>query len=256
MVDWYEGRIFTNGVHLHYYRTGGAKLPVVLLHGFTDNALCWTHVVKDLEKEYDVIMFDARGHGLSDGPSNGFSTELMADDAAGLIQELQLEKPRLIGHSMGAGVAAQVAATYPDLVQSIVLEDPPWHDWQDRKRDLQARTREERIATLRQEHPRWSDDVLAPMADSKVQFNPAVFQFGLRFSPPWREVVPRISCPMLLLTGDPKLGGIVTAEDVEEMKNFWQRGETVHIGDVGHMIHFEQYDPFMTAVKAFFVRDR
>jgi len=236
-------------VSLHYHRTGGDKPPVVLLHGYTDNGLCWTQVAKSLEEDYDVIMFDARGHGLSDGPRNGFSMELMADDAAGVIQALQLGKPRLVGHSMGAAVAAQVAATYPDLVRSVVLEDP---HWQDRQRELKAKTREERIATLRKEHPQWNEDVLAPMADAKVQFNPAVLDFGLRFNPPWREVVPLISCPMLLITGDPKLGGAVAPEDVEEMEKVWQRGRVVRIDEVGHMIHFDQYDPFITTVKMFF----
>lgn len=251
MSQWSEGQIHANGITLHYYRTGGNKPPLVLLHGFTDNGLCWTHVARGLENEYDIIMPDARGHGLSEGLTNGFSTELMADDTAELIQALHLERPLLMGHSMGASTSAQIAATYPDLVKAVALEDPPWHEWQDDQGKFNEKPREERIGILRKEHPSWADDVLGPMADAKAQFNTQVLNFR-RFAPSWRDVVPKIQCPMLLITADPQRGAIIHPEDAEEMKKVWHDARMVRINEVGHMIHFEQYDQFMNAVKKFF----
>ena len=62
---WYEADVLANEMHTHYYRTGGEKPQLVLLHGFSENGLCWSRVAKALEREYDVIMPDARGHALS-----------------------------------------------------------------------------------------------------------------------------------------------------------------------------------------------
>jgi len=68
---WFEGTVMANGIHQHYYRTGGDKPSLILLHGFSENGLCWSRVAKALEQDNDVIMVDARGHGLSSGPETG-----------------------------------------------------------------------------------------------------------------------------------------------------------------------------------------
>jgi len=52
MKDWLEGDTTTNGIKIHYYRTGGDKPPVVINHGAGDDGLCWTRVAKALEKDY------------------------------------------------------------------------------------------------------------------------------------------------------------------------------------------------------------
>ena len=68
MTGWQSGFIPTNGIHVHYTRTGGDKPLVVLAHGFSDDGLCWTPVAQLLEADYDVTMVDARYHGRSDAP--------------------------------------------------------------------------------------------------------------------------------------------------------------------------------------------
>ena len=131
------GDITTNGINLHYSRTenrSSARPSLVLLHGLTDSGLCWPRVVKALAPEYDMILPDARGHGLSDKPATGYAPSDHAADVAGLIRGLGLIRPILIGHSMGAGVSATVAALYPDLVSAVILEDPPWRAEGDEER--------------------------------------------------------------------------------------------------------------------------
>src|SRR4029079_7250210 len=95
--EWVSGDAAANGITIHYSRTGGAdgggKPPLVLSHGATDNGLCWTRVARDLESDFDVIMPDARGHGLSDAPEQGYSSAEHAADLAGLIRALGLERP-------------------------------------------------------------------------------------------------------------------------------------------------------------------
>src|SRR5512135_700458 len=102
MSKWLDGYVNANGLKLHYYRTGENKPPVVFNHGAGDDGLCWTHIVKELEDDFDVIMPDARGHGKSGSGKGDYSTPSRVADLACLIHELKLEAPIVGGHSMGA----------------------------------------------------------------------------------------------------------------------------------------------------------
>ena len=121
---WTDGYVLANGIRIHYWRTGGSKPPLVLAHGSSDDGLCWTNLAKELEARFDVIMFDARGHGLSDPPAAPDAADVQVEDLAGLIKELKLQKPILMGHSMGSASVAHFAATYPEVARAVILEDP------------------------------------------------------------------------------------------------------------------------------------
>src|SRR5258708_21650892 len=82
---WFEGKVLANGIHHHYYRTGGEKPALVLLHGVMMNGLSWMRVAKALEQDYDVIMADARGHGRCDGSPSGVSADLRTEYAAAAV---------------------------------------------------------------------------------------------------------------------------------------------------------------------------
>jgi N-formylmaleamate deformylase len=160
MPEWFSGEVIANGIKIHYWRTGGEGPPVVFSHGITDNGLCWTRLARALEDVYDVIMPDARGHGFSDAPDEGYAPGDQAADLAGLIQALGLIKPRpvLIGHSMGAATTAAAAADYPELVRCAILEDPPWMadalavSPQEQGRRVARRPRREKVTDARGNH--------------------------------------------------------------------------------------------------------
>ena len=83
---WSEGYVEANGIRMHYWRTGdGSKPALVLCHGFSDSGLCWRPIAQMLENDFDIVMADARGHGLSDAPESGHTTDDRADDVAGLV---------------------------------------------------------------------------------------------------------------------------------------------------------------------------
>lgn len=269
MAEWSEGNVQANGINIHYYRTGNKGKPsMLLLHGFTDNGLCWSRVAHALEGDYDIVMTDARGHGRSDGIATGFSTTILTDDAARVIRALGLEKPCLFGHSMGARTAATVAANYPELVRAVILEDPPFMDRPPSQTDeqthrqrwqwvfeLKALSREERIARGFAMNPNWVEEEIIPWADSKAEVQINVLERGgAPDSYPWRELLARIQCPVLLITADPQLGAIVTPAAAQEAARLWKQGEVVHIGGAGHNIRRDRYDEMMTAVRAFVSR--
>ena len=125
MSKWPDGTVNSNGLEIHYYRTGGDKPKVLFNHGAGDDGLCWTRVVKELEDEYDVIMVDARGHGKTGSGKGDYSTTQRVADLAGLIQALGLDRPVVGGHSMGADTAMNFAAVHPEMTRGIFLEDTP-----------------------------------------------------------------------------------------------------------------------------------
>jgi N-formylmaleamate deformylase len=274
MKNWPSDDITANGIRIHYYRTGGAKPPLVLSHGFSDNGMCWIRAAQFLEADYDVIMPDARGHGLSDAPEEGYTTGDRAADLAGLIVALELHRPALMGHSMGAATTAVTAAQYPERVSCIVLEDPPWfsedspriRDRLDRSPEEQAaeaeqrraeivnrrsQTREEIMAAGRRQSPGWDEIEFGPWAESKRQLSPNVISVDTTRSNPWQEIVPQIACPTLLVIGDPAQHSIVTPDTARQAAEMNPLIQVAQIDGAGHNIRREQFEPFMRAVTDF-----
>src|ERR1700761_7768145 len=96
--NWVNGICKANGIGIHYLRTGGSKPAVVLLHGLTGNGRCWIPLGRALGGKFDVVMPDARGHGSSSAPLDGYRYEDHAGDVIGLIRALGLVTPILLGH--------------------------------------------------------------------------------------------------------------------------------------------------------------
>jgi N-formylmaleamate deformylase len=273
MSDWFSGDVIANGIKIHYYRTGGDKPPLVLAHGFSDNGLCWTRVTQVLEADYDVIMADARGHGLSDAPETGYSSEDHAADVAGLVQALNLGKPALMGHSMGAATVAAVVVGYPELLTCAILEDPPWFDgdspWNRQRANLseeereaaaekrradmlamKAKPREEIMALGREQSPTWDETEFGPWADSKKQLSANVLGGRMLTRKPWQEIVAEISRPTLLVTADPDKA-IVTPAIAQQATEMNDLIRWVRIEGAGHNIRRERFEPFVQAVTEF-----
>ena len=266
MSNWVEGNLNTNGINVHYHRTGAPGKPaLLLLHGVTDSGRVWVRVAHELEDEYDIVMTDARGHGQSDDLSGGFSLSMLADDAAGVIAGLGLQKPYVWGHSMGAITAVMLAANYPELVRAAVLEDPPLmtpeaaaalaeaaEDQAQSYPDFRAMSVEQRLATAKTMNPNWHPDELPPWAESKAQFDPAINQYIWSIMDNhWDEVMERIECPTLLVTGNPAAGAIVTPEVAQDATRLLKKGQVVQITGSGHSVHRDAYEPTMQAVREF-----
>jgi len=265
MTVWSEGFIEANGLKVFYHRSGsGSNKPaILLLHGFSDNGACWSPVAHDLQETYDVIMPDARGHGRTEGPINDLGTNLLAADAAAIIQALSLKKPYLFGHSMGAATAVAVAANYPELVKAMVLEDPPFMDLKgftppDKQQLEEMKTKnlafhdlplEERIARGRAENPDWLEAEIVPWAASKGEYNPEIMEQRMGIGKyPWREVLPQVECPTLLITAEVEKGAIITPEVAQEVQQLSKHAEVAYFEGAGHCIHRDRYAETMQPV--------
>jgi len=123
---WSDGFAYVNGVRIHYYHAVPApgKQVIVMVHGVTDNGLCWTTLTWKLQDTYDIYMLDTRGHGLSDPFTPSDDGQTLIKDVADFVKAMNFEKPILMGHSMGAATVMRVGAEYPDLAKAIVMLDP------------------------------------------------------------------------------------------------------------------------------------
>ena len=113
-----------DGVALAYERHGGALPPVVLIHGWCcDRSYLAPQAAHFAAAGRAVVELDLRGHGESDRPQQDYPIEGFADDVAWLLGALAIERPILVGHSMGGIIAYDVAARYPELASAIVMID-------------------------------------------------------------------------------------------------------------------------------------
>jgi len=91
-------------VRLHVEDSGGTGRPVVLIHGWPLSAESWKAQVPALrDAGYRVVAYDRRGFGRSDKPADGYEYDTLADELAGVINDLDLRDATLVGFSMGGG---------------------------------------------------------------------------------------------------------------------------------------------------------
>jgi pimeloyl-ACP methyl ester carboxylesterase len=109
-----------NGINL-YYEVHGAGRPLILLHGGLMSGETFGPVVPLLAEHHQVFTVDLQGHGRTADIDRPIDTRLMADDIAALIDHLGLDKPDVVGYSLGGGVALHTAARYPAKVRRLVL---------------------------------------------------------------------------------------------------------------------------------------
>ena len=117
--------VTVNGVDTYYEREGNPDgQSIVFIHGATlDHRLWWPHVPA-LEEEYDLIAYDYRGHGKTSSTDRSeYSVSLLVDDLRALLEELDIDRPVLCGHSAGGLIASEYAIEYSDDVAGLVFAD-------------------------------------------------------------------------------------------------------------------------------------
>lgn len=114
--------VVVDGHRVHYRQWGTHGSPVVLVHGFAESTLSWSPVAPLLARDHVVVALDLPGYGYSDRTGHyGLAEEVTT--VAGAITALQLNKPAVIGHSLGAAVVGELARTRPNLVSGVIFAD-------------------------------------------------------------------------------------------------------------------------------------
>jgi pimeloyl-ACP methyl ester carboxylesterase len=257
--DWVFGETGDPCVVHELGRADGPTL--VLLHGLSDSGLCWPDAVRRWRHDYRILAPDARGHGESprfDVATSGANRfdDLVADVVC-LLESRAFEdgeSPILVGHSMGAGVAASVLTTRPDLVRAAVLEDPPWYtgargdapdtiqQWAQGFRD----SCDQAAADGKLERPLWPDAELRPWAVAKAQFDPSLTDRAqIARQAPWIEVAAAITRPTLVVTGGRQEAVLVSARSLERLADLGNRHIEVEVvPGAGHTVRRDYADAY------------
>jgi N-formylmaleamate deformylase len=266
-LNWSHLEFVRDGVKLHCWKKG-AGAPLVLLHGITDNGPCWGRTADALAANYTVYALDQRGHGQSDAPSSGYAYAEYVSDVVELLRVNNHANAIFMGHSFGGMIAMTLAATHPTYVSKLILVDPPlldiplsapaaildeqryaWFEW---LRQLKPLSREELIGVCEVQSPKWSRDECEHWADSKLQFSPRLWEKeGVQMGTDWRTTLSKISCPTLLIYGDPALRGIVDNAKANTVVGLLQNGQAEQIQNAGHSVYRDEYAAFMNAVNKF-----
>ena len=257
--------------------------PLLLIHGVTRCWQDWSPLLSDLTQHWSVVALDLRGHGASERSHAGqYRVRDFAEDAERLLELLGDEPVVLFGHSLGAMVAAMVAAHAPGRVRALVLEDPPGTTLAEGVSESPFHLQFAGIRRLLPT-PRTVDDLTFALAELPVRRpgDGAVVKFrelrdlaALRFSAEcllkmdprvlepllagrwldgldWFAELPRIACPTLLLRADPACGGMLSAAEADRVAAVIPRCRRVDLSGIGHNIHATQPQRTLDLVNPF-----
>jgi pimeloyl-ACP methyl ester carboxylesterase len=127
-VDGVSHRMVQAGeVRLHVAEAGSGD-PVLMLHGWPQHWYCWRKVIPHLAPSYRLICPDLRGFGWSEAPGQGYDPETFASDAIALLDALEIDRARVIGHDWGGFAVFLLGLRHPDRVERILSLNAP-HPW-------------------------------------------------------------------------------------------------------------------------------
>jgi N-formylmaleamate deformylase len=255
-----------NGIRQHALRFGGRGARMVVVPGIVSPAMLWAHVGQWLGACCEVHVLDVRGRGLSEaGPHLDYGVEACARDVAGFVREKQLGPVIVMGHSMGARIAARAVARFGEHFRAAVLLDPPTSGPGRRPYPIPA----ERTLGLLRAAQRgeawaapvagtgtgtgtgtgvWPDDLQhlraewLPTCDERAVRQAYEDFHGEDFFADLAQAPVPLS---LLCAGE---GGVVSDEDVAEMQRLHPDIAVVRLAGVGHQMQAENFGAFKRAL--------
>jgi pimeloyl-ACP methyl ester carboxylesterase len=204
-------------------------------------------------------MPDARGHGNSSAPLNGYRYEDHARDVVGLIQTLGLIDPVLLGHSMGGMTAAVVASQKIVPIRGIMLADPTFltperqrdvyeSDAIEQHRRFLSLARETALAQARGRHAHRTPEIIELVTDARMKTPLCAFDVLTPPNPDYQQLVSAIEVPILLIIGDK---GVVSLETAQALQKVNPRLAVEQIQNAGHGLQYDQPERFEDVVTAF-----
>jgi pimeloyl-ACP methyl ester carboxylesterase len=231
--------------------------------------------VNALRAAYDLILPDARGHGLSDPGAGDYSAKARAADLIGLIEALGLEKPVIGGHSMGGDTSLHAAALRPDLIAGFFMEDPPFTlpgeplfggpagqgnqlGLKQLRNALKLIKKAPKFISQplgRRLMPGGTPEVIEAWLASKQRVSEDFIQ--TLEDPQWLagglddDLGGKITVPGLLIYGDRDKGAIVSEDAADRIAAQIQGLRVVHLPGATHDIRRTQFEGYLGAVRMF-----
>ncbi|MFC4494461.1 alpha/beta fold hydrolase [Streptomyces ovatisporus] len=255
-------------------RDGQGPKGVLLLHGLMGRAAHWADTARWLSGRYRAVALDQRGHGRSDSPvhpGDPYAREVFVEDAESAVEQLGLAPLAVIGHSMGALTAWQLAAKRPDLVSALVISDMKasalgarsqleWQEWFKSwpvpfatLADVRKWFGEEDPA-LERPSPSRGDFFAEVMTEGEEGWGPVFCRRQMlkvreawAYDAHWDELA-RVACPTLVVRG---LDGELGRAEAQEMVRVLPRGIYAEVPDAGHLLHLERPADWRRVVEPF-----
>ena len=199
------------------------------------------------------------GHGKSSAALHGYRYEDHASDVLGLIRNLRLAAPILLGHSMGGMTAALVASQVGDAIRGLILADPTFltperqrevwgSDVAQQHRRLLGLDKDQIVAESRARHPHRSPEILDLMAEARLQTRMSAFDVLTPPNPDCRRLLSAVRIPVVLVIAE---NGVVSPETARELRNLNPRIQVELIRDAGHGAPYDQPERFEAIVRSF-----
>jgi pimeloyl-ACP methyl ester carboxylesterase len=264
-----------NDTEIAYLERPAGEVPLVLLHGITDNARTYEPLLDGISARCHVYALDLRGHGESAKPDTTYDAEAYADDVRHFVRE-QIGSPVLLaGHSLGGVVSVQVGSTAPEIVRSLFLEDPPLYFVNDLDEVYEALFSGMVVmAKTLQDGSRSPDDWFEVMANAPDPFSgkpgietmgeerirarldsigmmkPKALEDALAGSLEWKteQVLQTLTGPLTMMAGNRALGAVIGSEECASVAEIVGNAELVQLDDVGHLIHDQRPEAWLSCL--------
>ncbi|AGI71031.1 alpha/beta hydrolase superfamily protein [Octadecabacter arcticus 238] len=252
--------LHANGIRQHLLHYAGDGPQMLLIPGITSPAITWGFIAERLAEKFDVHVLDVRGRGLSEAGDLDYSLDAMAKDALAVIDGAGLDKPIILGHSMGARNAIRAARMNGDAMSGLILVDPPVSGPGRREYPSQWAWYEESIIAatkgcsgddMRAFCPTWTDDQVALRAEwlHTCQLGAIRTTYDGFHTDDIHADLPHIKLPMRLLkAGD---APVIGEDDITEIKTLAPDIDVKIVQGAGHMIPWDNLDGFLDAVMDF-----
>lgn len=253
--------------------------PLILLHGLSGRRQTWDPVVEQLLARYvdngqlQLLAVDQRGHGDSSraGSVDGYDALSYAADLAAVIEFLGAGPAAVVGHSLGGVVAATLAATRPELLLGVLLEDPPLYEGDTARREASpvaqffprlvaaVRDLQARDAPVEDYRPVASAMTPPDEVDDRCQtlraWDPTTMEAAIQ-GVVWRGYDPSVPlrCPVTVVRADPEVGAVFEPGDAEAFLAANPDAEVTMVAGAGHSVHAPAtLSPFMRELNDFLV---
>lgn len=231
----------------------------MFLHGLGVSGAVWQGIGRLFGTFARLVAPDLRGHGESDKPSAGYLPRDYVGDIAALVAHEPARPLAVIGHSLGAVVAALLAAERPELMAKVILIDPPFDA--SRPRDHIATVEKLRHAEpgaleaeLMRREPGMGELYAKALASLYRTAADGAFNAMLRAEPGFPAAVaalPNISIETLVVAADPRLDAALGAEAAEHVASLLQHGRLVTIPGARHTVHASKPRELVKVVREF-----
>lgn len=265
-----EHQIELDNVSINYAAGPKAGPPMVMLHGTTSSWQSFDTVMPALGSQFTVHASDFRGHGQSGRVAGGYRLSEFAKDTIALLKACFEEPAILVGHSMGAVIAIEVAAIAPEAVKAIILEEPNLYAYRGERLRAWAffpflegfgqiasagGSVDEMLPKLAELLNEPDQEALRGRAEQIHMMDPDVMKMyidGTATDDYEIDVFLRgVNCPALLLRGEPALGSAISDDDVALASTHLSGGTVIPMPGIGHMMHKDKPQEFCEMVVRF-----